>query len=131
MKCTLQGGGPHDIVSSALHGTEICVASQMEVGIEDCLHIEFEYDKGRYHLKDTVVGKIYFLLVSKLRIGIACYCAMCFLSFRLRAPWGTTSDWPPGEASLMSLPWVSPSPAHSPTCLGCWVCSVGEEDFLV
>ena len=39
-------------------------ALQMEVGIEDCLHIEFEYDKGRYHLKDTVVGKIYFLLVS-------------------------------------------------------------------
>ena len=41
-----------------------CVCVQMEVGIEDCLHIEFEYDKGRYHLKDTVVGKIYFLLVS-------------------------------------------------------------------
>lgn len=37
---------------------------QMEVGIEDCLHIEFEYDKAKYHLKDTVVGKIYFLLVS-------------------------------------------------------------------
>lgn len=36
---------------------------QMEVGIEDCLHIEFEYDKSKYHLKDTVVGKIYFLLV--------------------------------------------------------------------
>ena len=35
----------------------------MEVGIEDCLHIEFEYDKAKYHLKDTVVGKIYFLLV--------------------------------------------------------------------
>ena len=35
----------------------------MEVGIEDCLHIEFEYDKSKYHLKDTVVGKIYFLLV--------------------------------------------------------------------
>lgn len=34
----------------------------MEVGIEDCLHIEFEYDKSKYHLKDTVVGKIYFLL---------------------------------------------------------------------
>ena len=40
-----------------------CICVQMEVGIEDCLHIEFEYDKGRYHLKDTVVGKIYFLLV--------------------------------------------------------------------
>ena len=36
---------------------------QMEVGIEDCLHIEFEYSKGKYHLSDTVVGKIYFLLV--------------------------------------------------------------------
>lgn len=36
---------------------------KMEVGIEDCLHIEFEYSKGRYHLADTVVGKIYFLLV--------------------------------------------------------------------
>ncbi|THH17977.1 hypothetical protein EW146_g2927 [Bondarzewia mesenterica] len=31
---------------------------KMEVGIEDCLHIEFEY-----HLKDVIVGKIYFLLV--------------------------------------------------------------------
>ena len=53
---------------------------KMEVGIEDCLHIEFEYNKskcvifcfmnsysklilGRYHLKDVIVGKIYFLLV--------------------------------------------------------------------
>lgn len=37
---------------------------QMEVGIEDCLHIEFEYDKAAYHLRDTVVGHIYFLLVG-------------------------------------------------------------------
>jgi hypothetical protein len=36
---------------------------QMEVGIEDCLHIEFEYGRGAYHLQDVVVGKIYFLLV--------------------------------------------------------------------
>ena len=42
---------------------ELLSASQMEVGIEDCLHIEFEYNKSRYHLRDTVVGKIYFLLV--------------------------------------------------------------------
>ncbi len=38
--------------------------AQMEVGIEDCLHIEFEYDRARYHLRDVVVGRIYFLLVS-------------------------------------------------------------------
>ncbi|KAK7306830.1 hypothetical protein VNO77_44790 [Canavalia gladiata] len=36
---------------------------KMEVGIEDCLHIEFEYGKSKYHLKDVIVGKIYFLLV--------------------------------------------------------------------
>ena len=35
----------------------------MEVGIEECLHIEFEYDKSKYHLADVVVGKVYFLLV--------------------------------------------------------------------
>ncbi|KAF9625622.1 hypothetical protein IFM89_024690 [Coptis chinensis] len=42
-------------------GREIC--HPMEVGIEDCLHIEFEYSKSKYHLKDVIIGKIYFLLV--------------------------------------------------------------------
>lgn len=42
---------------------EINNSIKMEVGIEDCLHIEFEYDKSKYHLKDIVIGKIYFLLV--------------------------------------------------------------------
>jgi len=36
---------------------------KMEVGIEDCLHIEFEYNKSKYHLKDVIIGKIFFLLV--------------------------------------------------------------------
>lgn len=36
---------------------------KMEVGIEDCLHIEFEYNRSKYHLNDVIVGKIYFLLV--------------------------------------------------------------------
>ena len=35
----------------------------MEVGIEDCLHIEFEYDRKHYHLRDMIRGKIHFLLV--------------------------------------------------------------------
>ncbi|KAJ1956218.1 Vacuolar protein sorting-associated protein 26, partial [Dipsacomyces acuminosporus] len=42
---------------------EINGSIRMEVGIEDCLHIEFEYNKSKYHLKDVIVGKIYFLLV--------------------------------------------------------------------
>lgn len=33
------------------------------MGIEDCLHIEFEYNKAQYHLKDCVVGKVSFMLV--------------------------------------------------------------------
>lgn len=40
---------------------------KMDVGILDCLHIEFEYLKSRYLLKDVIVGKIYFLL-ARLKI---------------------------------------------------------------
>lgn len=36
---------------------------KMEVGIEDCLHIEFEFDRQKYHLEDIIVGRIHFLLV--------------------------------------------------------------------
>ena len=36
---------------------------KMEVGIEDCLHIEFEYERRHYHLLDTIRGQIHFLLV--------------------------------------------------------------------
>ena len=39
-------------------------AIKMEVGIEDCLHIEFEYDRRHYHLTDTIRGQIHFLLVQ-------------------------------------------------------------------
>ena len=39
-------------------------AIKMEVGIEDCLHIEFEYQKRCYHLNDVIIGKIHFLLVK-------------------------------------------------------------------
>jgi vacuolar protein sorting-associated protein 26 len=42
---------------------EVNTSIKMEVGIEDCLHIEFEYNKSKYHLRDVVIGKIYFLLV--------------------------------------------------------------------
>lgn len=33
------------------------------MGIEGCLHLEFEYDKCQYHLRDVVIGKVFFLLV--------------------------------------------------------------------
>lgn len=42
---------------------EINNSIKMEVGIEENLHIEFEYSKSKYSLKDVIVGKIYFLLV--------------------------------------------------------------------
>jgi len=46
---------------------EINAPIKMEVGIEDMLHLEFEYDRCRYHLDDIIVGKIYFLMV-RLRL---------------------------------------------------------------
>ena len=42
-------------------GTHVCVSMQ------DCLHIEFEYDKSKFHLKDTICGEIHFMLV-RIRI---------------------------------------------------------------
>jgi len=36
---------------------------KMEVGIEDCLHIEFEYERSKYAIDDIIRGKIDFLLV--------------------------------------------------------------------
>ncbi|KAL4461707.1 hypothetical protein ABPG73_005699 [Tetrahymena malaccensis] len=40
---------------------------KLEVGIQECLHIEFEFSKDKYHLKDCLIGKVHFLLV-KIRI---------------------------------------------------------------
>jgi len=56
----------HNVQSAAIQAISAEVpatAIKMEVGIEDCLHIEFEYDRQKYHLKDVILGKIYFLLV--------------------------------------------------------------------
>lgn len=36
---------------------------KMEVGIEDCLHIEFQYKKRCFHLTDCIVGTVHFMLV--------------------------------------------------------------------
>lgn len=40
---------------------------KMEVGIEDCLHIELEYDRPAYGLTDTILGRVHFLLVRRRR----------------------------------------------------------------
>jgi len=36
---------------------------KMEVGIEDCLHIEFEYERSQFATDGVIIGKIDFLLV--------------------------------------------------------------------
>jgi len=51
------------IVQVAQPAPEVNSTIKMEVGIEECLHIEFEYDKSKYHLADVIIGKVYFLLV--------------------------------------------------------------------
>lgn len=51
------------VVQNLFPAPEINNTIKMEVGIEDCLHIEFEYDKSKYHMKDVIVGKVFFLLV--------------------------------------------------------------------
>mmetsp|Transcript_60699 Transcript_60699/g.128492 ORF Transcript_60699/g.128492 Transcript_60699/m.128492 type:complete len:302 (-) Transcript_60699:121-1026(-) len=51
------------VVQNLYPAPELNSSLKMEVGIDECLHIEFEYDKSKYHMKDVVVGKVYFLLV--------------------------------------------------------------------
>jgi len=54
----------HDIwVINYQDPPELNSSIKMEVGIEECLHIEFEYGRSKFHLKDVILGKIYFLLV--------------------------------------------------------------------
>lgn len=46
-------------------GEEVSVSPpiKMEVGIEECLHIEFEFTHSVFHLKDCIIGKVSFNLV--------------------------------------------------------------------
>lgn len=50
-------------VQHCVEENQVSTPIRMEVGIEDALHIEFEYNKSKFHLRDVVIGKIYFLLV--------------------------------------------------------------------
>jgi vacuolar protein sorting-associated protein 26 len=36
---------------------------KLEVGIENALHIEFEYERATYEVNDVIIGKAYFGLV--------------------------------------------------------------------
>lgn len=53
-----QGKSKNDVVTKPV---------KLDIGIENCLHIEFEYSKCQFTLKDVIVGRIYFLL-SRLKI---------------------------------------------------------------
>lgn len=64
-------------VINYLNGATQAIASEapaqgikMEVGIEDCLHIEFEFDKQKYHLQVTPPSLSSFLLVWSLTSGL-------------------------------------------------------------
>lgn len=54
---------PASFLRVAQPAPEVNSTIKMEVGIEECLHIEFEYEKSKYHLSDIIIGKVYFLLV--------------------------------------------------------------------
>ena len=48
---------------------------KLEVGIEECLHIEFMYNKNKYSMKDIIQGRVQFMLV-KIRIK---YMEICII----------------------------------------------------
>ena len=54
------GGSAGGGVDAAALAADLDAPIKLEVGIEDCLHIEFEYSRMRYHLSDIVTGHIDF-----------------------------------------------------------------------
>jgi vacuolar protein sorting-associated protein 26 len=55
------GGGAGVGGAAVAAGADPDSPVKLEVGIEDCLHIEFEYSRTRYHLGDVVTGRIEFM----------------------------------------------------------------------
>jgi hypothetical protein len=51
------------IVQRPVPAPAACPPIRMEVGIEECLHIEFEFDREALHLSDVVTGSVNFMLV--------------------------------------------------------------------
>jgi vacuolar protein sorting-associated protein 26 len=51
------------IVCNTSEEPEVNKPIKMEVGIEECLHIEFEFNQSKFHLKDCILGKVFFNLV--------------------------------------------------------------------
>lgn len=86
------------------------LAPQMEVGIEDCLHIEFEYDRGAYHLTDTVLGRIHFLLVRDGGEGEGPCCALLVL-LATRVVCNHQPSTPPYPRSRDYVCRAAPSPS--------------------
>ncbi|KAI3403949.2 vps26 [Candida oxycetoniae] len=56
-------GGNEQALQSTPRMSKDVHSVKMDVGIEDCLHIEFEYSKSKSSLKDVIIGRIFFLLV--------------------------------------------------------------------
>jgi vacuolar protein sorting-associated protein 26 len=73
-------------------------AIKMEVGIEDCLHIEFEYERRVYSLQDTILGKIHFLLV---RIKIK-HMELAVIRRETSGEVGSSQPGAPNQASMQS-----------------------------
>ena len=72
---------------------------KMEVGIEECLHIEFEFQKKYYHLRDCILGKVNFMTV---RIKIK-YMELAIIR-RESSGDGLLSSAPGGGAGSVGMP---------------------------
>ncbi|KAK6591137.1 vacuolar sorting targeting 26 [Cryptosporidium xiaoi] len=59
----VQNVGTEHVPGSISVSNKLNEGIKMEVGVEGCLHIELEYNKSTYHLKDVVLGKVYFSIV--------------------------------------------------------------------
>ena len=72
---------PNIIATSKLKYHQIIF--NFQVGIEDSLHIEFEYNKARYHLDEAIIGFDILLILYRLYTTI-CLGKISFILVRVK-----------------------------------------------
>jgi len=82
---------------------------KMEVGVEDCILVEYEFTQSKYHLKDVIIGNVYFVL---LRIKLK----YMELSLTRREMTGTFPDYKSNSETIIKYEIMDGCPTAGINC---------------
>ena len=78
---------------------------KMEVGIEGCLHIEFEYNKKAFHQTDCIIGQVFFRLIDMKIVKMD-------LELVKKELYGTDPEGPSQESSIAQFEVMDGCPSR-------------------